>query len=257
MGLDLEELLYRIGEGAETLPGRAARALGDIIVPEASPKPPSFKLLRKLVRKDVTVHELLSLRLQLSFIAYLLANLLLMILHPSPAAVLALSMIEALYVRRTTLKYRDFFVDHEPYAFFYTYLTAITFLAFEGYVAVKRYYPHAGYQYMYLIAVFLLVLAFRWAFKEKYGRDYTYGTVEEVKNDLARVFVHDDIAANVKPGRYWVPAVRDLAPGRVVKLLVEDRKLRGAIPVRILEVYLGEPQGQSSHTSTEPKAEIE
>ena len=69
------------------------------------------------------------------------------------------------------------------------------------------------------------------------------------------VSVHDDIRANVKPGKYWVDNTEDVEVGDVVKILIEERIFRSSIPKRVLEVH--KPKPSSSETSTEPKAESE
>ncbi len=247
------DLFYLIGETAEELFQKVVNEVKEIVRLTPARSPPDFRILRRLVRRDVTIHELLSLKLQLIFITYLLLSLMIVLASLTPLLLLVLFIIEILYVRCLVKKNWAFFTDPQPYYFFYSILSVISFLAFLGYLLLRRFATNVYYYYGYLIGVLIVVLLFRWYFKEKYGRDYTYGIVEEVKGDLVRVFVNDDLAANVKPGRYWVPAVPDAEPGRVVKLLVEDRTFRSARPVRILEVYLG----QSSHTSTSPNEDAE
>jgi uncharacterized membrane protein len=250
--MSLEEVLYSVGEGAERLARGAARAFRGAFFPQPSEKPPKFSILRKLVKKEVTPHELLSLELQLVFIAYLAVSFAGVFLHWGIPVLTGLYLLEILFIRWIFGEYREFFVEFEPYKVFYYGISTISFLAFAGYLILRRTTTGVYQYYAYVIAVFVVVLFFRWYFRRRFGRDYTYGVVEEVKNDLIRVFVHDDIAANVKPGYYWIPAVPDAEPGRVVKLLIEERNLRGSVPVRVLEVYLS-----SSQSSTEPKAETE
>ncbi|AJC71857.1 hypothetical protein X802_06545 [Thermococcus guaymasensis DSM 11113] len=247
------DLFYSIGEAVEELFQKVVNEVKEIVRPTPARSPPDFRILRRLVRRDITIHELLSLKLQLVFITYLLLSLMIVLASLTPLLLLALFFIEVLYIRYLVKKNWDFFTDPRPYYFFYSILSVISFLAFLGYLLLRRFATNVYYYYGYLIGVLIVVLLFRWYFKEKYGRDYTYGIVEEVKGDLVRVFVNDDLAANVKPGRYWVPAVPDAEQGRVVKLLVEERTLRGSVPVRIIEVYLG----QSSHTSTLPNEDTE
>ncbi|NJE03781.1 DUF2101 family protein [Thermococcus sp. MV11] len=247
--MGLEDFLYRIGESVYSA-GAKVRAF---LFPTPGERPPDFSLMKRLTKKPLTVHEFLSLRLQVAFLLYLFANLAMLLLRLNPIWIAVFGGLYFLYIRYTLAKNWSFFIDPEPYRAFYYGISAVTLAAFLGYTLVRRVATSVYYYYGYLLVVFAAVMAFRWYFKQRYGRDYTYGIVEEVKGDLVRVFVHDDIAANVKPGHYWVDAVEDLAVGRVVKLLVEDRKLRGAVPIRILEVYLG----QSSHISTEPKEETE
>ncbi|CAD5243404.1 DUF2101 family protein [Thermococcus camini] len=248
--MGLEDFLYRIGESVYS----AGAKVRGFLFPTSGERPPNFSLMKRLTKKPLTVHEFLSLRLQVAFLLYLFANLAMLLLRLSPIWIAAVGAAYVVYLRYTLLKNRDFFIDPQPYRTFYYGISAVTLAAFLGYTLVRRVATSVYYYYGYLLVVFAAVMAFRWYFKERYGRDYTYGVVEEIKGDVVRVFVHDDIAANVKPGHYWVDAVEDLEVGRVVKLVVEDRKLKGAVPVRIIEVYLTD---QSSQTSTEPKEEAE
>lgn len=252
--MDWDEIFYEIGERVEGGSKRIADGFRNFFFPKSSENPPAFRLLRRFIKKEVTAHELLSLRLQIIFIVYLGLSFGIIFLKGGIIPLFLLYIISLLFIRWTLLRYREFFIEFEPYRFFYYGITTISFLAFAGYSLLRKIATEVYQYYFYLFAVLIVVLVFRWYFKRKFGRDYTYGVVEEVKNDLIRVFVHDDIAANVKPGHYWVPAVPDAEPGRVVKLLIEDRTLRGAIPVRVLEVYLGD---QSSQISTEPKEQTE
>ncbi len=243
--MSIEGFLYTIGEAVEGF----VVHIKSFLFPEPSKRPPSLRVTRKLVRSRVTLHELLSLHLQLCFLLYLLLNFAVVLLTGNPLWVLLLAVPYFLYLRYFFNRYGHFLLDERPYRVFYTVISALSFLAFFGYSLVRLYAGGILYVYAYVTGIALLVLLFRWYFRRTFGRDYTYGTVEELKGDLARVFVHDDIAANVKPGLYWLPAVPDLEPGVVVKVLVEDRAFRSAKPVRIIEVYLP----QSSQSSTEPK----
>ncbi len=248
-----EDFFYIVGERVESAGIKLVEVVKELILPSPEEMPPDFRLLRRLVKKKITVHEFLSLKLQLVFLAYLLFNLLILLLiRDSIPLLLLTAFLYFLYLRRLLRRNYYFFIDFEPYRYFYYGLSLIAFLAFAGYTVLRMLTRTVYCYYAYLVAIFAVVLLFRQMFKTKYGRDWTYGVVEEIKGDLVRVFVHDDIAANVKPGYYWVDKVGDLKEGRIVKLLVEERLMKGAIPKKIMEVYLGD---QSSQSSTEPKAE--
>lgn len=251
--MSVEDVLYRIGEFVDS----GIRKLIDFINPSPSEEPPSFRYLGRLVKKKFTAHEYLSLKLQLAFLSYLVLNLILLFIKAGPLWLVGVATVYFLYLRYTLVRNREFFVEHEPYRFFYYAISLTSFAIFLGYLGVRKIATSIYYYYAYLLVAFAIVMTFRWYFKQRYGREYTYGTVEEIKGEAVKVFVHDDIAANVKPGYYWVDAVEDLKVGRVVKLLVEDRRFRGAVPTRILEVYFEEPPIQSSHTEMEPKEETE
>jgi uncharacterized membrane protein len=87
--------------------------------------------------------------------------------------------------------------------------------------------------YMYLIPPLALVgflgMVFI-AFRLKYGRNFTYGTVEEVQGRRAVVRVGYDICSNVKAGLYTVESFAKVRRGDFVKLSVERPMLglRGA-----------------------------
>ena len=244
--MPVEDFLYRIGELVDS----GVKKLVALIKPSPSVKnPPNFKYLGRLVKGNLTPHEFISLKLQLAFLIYLALNLVMLFIRASPFWIVGIAVIYFLYLRYILVTNREFLVEYKPYRFFYCGISVISFAIFLGYLLVREIATTLYYYYAYLIVAFALVMGFRWHFKRTFGRDYTYGVVEEVKNDMVRVFIHDDIAANVKPGYYWLPIVPDAEPGRVVKVLVEDRAFRSARPVRIIEVYLS----QSSQSSTEPK----
>ena len=253
--MNFDEILYNVGKAAEKSAKWIDRCLRDIAKPEPSKNPPRFKILRRLIKRELTVHELLSLNLQLSFIFYLLLALLLMILFGNELYLTLTFVVYFLYLRYTILKNREFFIEVEPYRFFYYGLTTIGFLSFLGYLLVRRFARNIYYFYAYLVFIFIVVLAFRHIYKSKFTRDWTYGVVEEVKGELVKIDVHDDIRANVKPGKYWVESAEEVEVGDIVKVLVEERILRGSIPKRVLEVHKVKPS--SSETSAEPKAESE
>ena len=253
--MDVVEILYSIGEGVERIWSRVVRAVKSFFAPEPSQTPPK-PILSRLTQKNLTPNEFFSLHVQLCFIVYLTANFVveLFIRGTSALAVLVgMFVVHVLYLRYYFGRYSNYTLNPEPYRVFYFGVSAVAFIAFLGYSLMRILVANPYYYYAYVALVAVGVLLFRWYYKRRFGRDYAYGVVEEVKGDIMRVFVHDDICANVKPGRYWVPAVPDAEPGCVVKVLVEERFLRGAVPVRVLEVYLG----QSSQMKTEPKDEIE
>ncbi|BAA30450.1 DUF2101 family protein [Pyrococcus horikoshii] len=245
--MSLENLLYSIGLAME----KVFIKIKEFLLPKPTENPESFRFLRKLVKRNITYHELVSLRLQLIFIIYLISLLLITMLLKDPLTLLLTFVIEFLYIRYTIIRNWNLIIGPRAYRFFYYGISTITFVAFLGYVLIRKVATELIYYLTYISSIFVIVVVFRYYFKHKFGRDYTYGIIEEVKEDLVRVFVHDDIAANVKPGYYWVPKVSEAKEGDIVKLLVENRTFRSSIPVRILEV------SQSSQTSTEPKEESE
>ena len=252
--MDLQEFLYSVGEKAEALLASCVEFVRNILRPTPAEKPPTFKVTRRFVKRDVTVHELLSLYLQITFMAYLLLNLIVIFLRLEWYWLPVIYILYFLHLRRTIVRNWEFFVDPDPYRFFYYALSLISFLSFMGYLLVREIIGSIQAYAAYLAGVIAAISLFRHYFKSKYGRDYTYGVVEEIKENAVRVFVHDDIAANVKPGHYWLEPVSELEPGRVVKVLLEGKAFRSSLPKKIIEVYLTD---QSSQSSTKPKEETE
>ncbi len=80
-----------------------------------------------------------------------------------------------------------------------------------------------------LAAIVFVFVAFT-AFRLKYGRSFTHGTVEEVQGRRAVVRVSYDICSNVKSGLYLVESFAKVRKGDQVKLSVERPMLglRGA-----------------------------
>ncbi|BAD85850.1 hypothetical membrane protein, conserved [Thermococcus kodakarensis KOD1] len=250
MKLDVGDILYSIGERVEKVAKRTAGVMKMMLKPIPSARPPKSWPIQK---QWMTPHEVTSLLLQLIFLGYLVTGVVVAYLGYFLALII-LSAFYFLVLRFILVRYSDYILDFEAYRVFYLVVSTIAFVSYVGYVLLRRLSLDAYWYYAYLGVIGLVVILFRHYFKSRYGRDYTYGVVEEVKNDLVKVFVHDDMAANVKPGYYWVPAVPDAEPGVVVKLLVEERVFRSSRPIRILEVYL---DTQSSQTETEPKDETE
>lgn len=250
MKLDVGDILYSIGERVEKVAKRTAGVMKMMLKPIPSARPPKSWPIQK---QWMTPHEVTSLLLQLIFLGYLVTGVVVAYLGYFLALII-LSAFYFLVLRFILVRYSDYILDFEAYRVFYLVVSTIAFVSYVGYVLLRRLSLDAYWYYAYLGVIGLVVILFRHYFKSRYGRDYIYGVVEEVKNDLVKVFVHDDMAANVKPGYYWVPAVPDAEPGVVVKLLVEERVFRSSRPIRILEVYL---DTQSSQTETEPKDETE
>jgi uncharacterized membrane protein len=86
------------------------------------------------------------------------------------------------------------------------------------------------------LTAFLFVIVAFAAFRLKYGRNFTYGTVEEVRGRRAVVRVGYDICSNVKAGLYTVESFIKVRRGDLVKLSVERPLLglRGAKITAIL-----------------------
>ncbi len=71
-----------------------------------------------------------------------------------------------------------------------------------------------------LFAIFFVLVSFT-AFRFKYGRNFTYGSVEQVRDNRAVVRIGYDIRSNVKVGLYPVESFVKVKRGDIVKLSVE------------------------------------
>jgi len=221
-----------------------------LVHPTPNKKPSTFKFLSKLVKNNkITLHELLSLKLQISLLTYLVLSLSIILMSLSPWLLVLLGVLYIAYVRCLVISNWNYFIEPEPYRIFYYSIFLVSFGAFIGYTLLKLFRVPLYILYLYLLLIFVVVLGFRQYFKTNYGRDWTYGEVIEVGNGVVRVFVHDDIRANAKPGYYWVEG-KNVEVGSIVKVQVRDRNLKGSIPIRIVS-------NQSSQTSEEPKTERE
>lgn len=80
-----------------------------------------------------------------------------------------------------------------------------------------------------LAAMGFVFVAFA-VFRLKYGRNFTYGTVEEIRGKRAVVRISYDICSNVKSGLYVVESFAKIKRGDLVKISVERPMLglRGA-----------------------------
>ncbi len=229
--MNVEEFLYRIGESVDSGTRRIIESVKGFLHPSPLLRASALQVPQKAHQKAPHRPRVPKPQAPADLPRLPLAQPCPALLEAQPLWLAGgLAAIYFLYLRYTLTRNREFFIEFQPYRFFYYSISTISFGAFLGYDLLRRIATSVYYYYTYLTLVVVAILAFRWYFKAKYGRDYTYGgVVEELRGGgLARVSVHDDIAANVKPGYYWVDAVDDLeVGGRVVKLLIEDRKLRG------------------------------
>jgi uncharacterized membrane protein len=142
----------------------------------------------------------------------------------------------ALYLALTQLK-QAFKRDYPAYRGFVIMCIGIAW----AFVLALGYLPNR-FESLYtvtvpaLIAVLFALFAFT-AFRLKYGRNYTYGVVQDVSREKAMVKVGYDLRSNVKSGIYTVDIFGDIEKGTHVKLSVERPMLglRGAKLKAVLE----------------------
>jgi uncharacterized membrane protein len=142
----------------------------------------------------------------------------------------------AMYLALTQLK-RAFKHDYPAYRSFVIMCIGIAwaFVLALGYLPNKFESPYTV-TVPALIAVFFAIFAFI-AFRLKYGRNYTYGVVQDVSMGKAMVLVGYDLRSNVKSGIYTVDSFAMIEKGNRVKLSVERPMmgLRGAKLKAVLE----------------------
>lgn len=131
------------------------------------------------------------------------------------------------YLAATELK-RAFVQDHPAYRSFVAMCLAIVWV----FVIALRHSPvEISLESIYaalvppMFAIVFVAVAFM-AFRFKYGRNFTYGRVEEVQERRAVVKVGYDIRSNVKAGLYTVESFVKVKRGDPVKLGV-DRPMLG------------------------------
>lgn len=132
--MSLENLLYSIGLAME----KVFIKIKEFLLPKPTENPESFRFLRKLVKRNITYHELVSLRLQLIFIIYLISLLLITMLLKDPLTLLLTFVIEFLYIRYTIIRNWNLIIGPRAYRFFYYGISTITFVAFLGYVLIRK-----------------------------------------------------------------------------------------------------------------------
>lgn len=144
------------------------------------------------------------------------------------------------YLTPTELKLA-FRRDYPAYRTFIILSTAISSaIIFLRKILITEFPLMISSPYQALIPILLIIVAVFStfiAFRIKYGRNYTYGIVTEVKNNKAAVKVNYDIKSNVKNGLFLLESLPNVQPGDEVKISV-DRSilgLKGSEPTTILE----------------------
>ncbi|KXB00098.1 hypothetical protein AKJ42_01635 [candidate division MSBL1 archaeon SCGC-AAA261C02] len=142
-----------------------------------------------------------------------------------------------LYLVPTQLK-RAFKQDYPAYRAFIGIILIIVFVL----VVVLRYISFGIVEspQMALVPVILVIgsiLGAFAAFRVKYGRNYTYGVVQRVRDSKAAVRITYDIRSNVKHGLHFLETLVKVKSGDRVKVGVERSMwgLRGSEPTTILE----------------------
>ncbi len=186
--------------------------------------------------------EYVVLKLQLSMIFLYLSSILFVLNIDWSVnwALGILSVILGLYVvRLTTNEIKDAFPDDfKAYrGFISMLLVLVVFL-----VLIVKFFPYniASSSYIVLVPPVLVLAAAIGGFtifRVRYGRSYTYGTVEKLKGSKVVVKTNYDIKSNIKQGTHLLETIEDVEPGDDVKVKVERNVLglKGSEPKTVLE----------------------
>jgi len=179
--------------------------------------------------------EYVMLKAQLGIIAIFVTEVIYLVFLPTKSYIfIALLMVLSaylLYLTATQVK-KAFERDYPAYRGFIVMCVAIAWF----FVLALKFFPvFFSIKTLQLaivpplIAIGFVTVAFC-AFRAKYGRNFTYGRVEEAHESRAIVRVGYDIRSNVKAGLYSVENFLKVKKGDFVKLSVERPMLglRGA-----------------------------
>lgn len=186
--------------------------------------------------------EYVVLKMQLSMIfLYIFSILFVLNINWSVNWILGtVSTILGLYILYLTMtEIRDAFPDDfKAYRGFISMLLVLVIFL----VLIVKFFPYNISSSSYIVLVPpALVLAGAISgftiFRMKYGRNYTYGTVEKLKGSKAVVKTNYDIKSNLKQGTHLLETIEDVEPGEKVKVKVERNVLglRGSEPKTVLE----------------------
>jgi len=202
--------------------------------PEPTPKIPRT-LRGYFERRHASWPEYVMLKTQLAILSLFVAAVIYIALLPAEVIVFIplLTALSAylIYLTAAQLK-RAFGRDYPAYRSFVAMCLSIAWVFVLG----LRYSPiEFSLETIHLAlipplsAIVFVFVAFT-VFRLKYGRNFTYGRVEQVQGRRAAVRVGYDICSNVKAGLYTVDSFVKIKKGDIVKINVERPMLglRGA-----------------------------
>lgn len=239
----LVEFFRKIGEGVMN-PKNPINPIKDSLSSQkdkANKEIPSF-LQNFFEKREAGWPEYVVLKFQLSMI-FLYISSILFVLNINWSVNWAfgiISVILGLYViRLTKTEIKDAFPDDfKAYRGFISMLLTLVVLL----VLIVKFFPYsiASSSYIVLVPPVLVLLAAIGGFtifRVKYGRNYTYGNVEKIKDSKVVVKTNYDIKSNVKQGTHLLETIEDVEPGDKVKVKVERNVfgLRGSEPKTVLE----------------------
>ncbi len=236
----ITDFFRRVGEavlGIWKVPGKLKRRVRiSKTKPVKRPREEVPGVLRDFFgRRYVGWPEYVMLKAQLAILALFVITVVYIVLLPAETLIfvsllLAFSVYLA-YLAATQFR-RAFRRDYRAYLSFIAMCIAIAWV----FVLALRHSPiEFSLESIYLslvppVATIVFVFVAFLAFRLKYGRNFTYGVVEQVRGRLATVRVSYDICSNVKAGLYTVESFVKVKQGDRVRLSVERPMLglRGA-----------------------------
>ncbi len=239
-GSKVTDFFRKVGDavlGTWKLPSKLKRKVPKVkrkSAPKLKPGIP-YTLKGFFERRHAGWPEYVMLKAQLAILSLFVAAVIYIALLPAEififtSLLLALSAY-LVYLTATQLKHA-FKRDYPAYRSFVIMCVAIAWV----FVLVFRHSPiEFSIEALHLAlipplaAMGFVFVAFA-AFRLKYGRNFTYGTVEEFRGKRAVVRVSYDICSNVKSGLYVVESFAKIKRGDLVKISVERPMLglRGA-----------------------------
>lgn len=239
------KIFQKIGDailGVKKIPSKLKKSKSTISSITNNQKIPSF-LQNFMEKRDAGWPEYVMLKVQLVIIGLFGVSVLfsfslfsIFILAPIIAGLIGYLV----YLTPTQLK-PAFKGDYSAYRTLV--ILSIVFslaIVFSRKFLVGRLVLFPSFPYPSLIPVLLILGIFLFAillFRIKYGRDYTYGTVQKIKGGKVAVKINYDLKSNVKNGIYLLETLEKVEQGDKVKVAV-DRPLlgiRGSEPTTILE----------------------
>lgn len=229
--------------------------IGDIILGTGKHAPPVECWKKGLAKNRRTVPKILRgffekrhagwpeyviLKTQIVILALFLTNVFYTVLLPSESllflAMLSICSLYLIYQTKTQLK-PAFKQDYPAYQSFVAICIAINWALPLLLKLLPAIFPRESNLSAILptfLAIGLVVIAFA-AFRLKYGRNFTYGSVEKSRGRVVLVRVGYDIRSNVGPGIYSVKSLLKVKRGDVVKLSVA-RPLLGLGGTKVGEI---------------------
>jgi uncharacterized membrane protein len=181
----------------------------------------NVKIYQYFERRNIELRDYVVLKAQVATLIFLVSAVV-FVFELLSIRVLAFLFIVfgsySLYLALVQLK--GYFSDDYPAyrAFFLSYLAISVLLIIVKFVKPTVDFVFPFFHFLVLSAVSVVVVSY--LFKQKYGRNYTFGKVVK-DGDFITVRVNYDLRSSVKRGVHTLENKTDAKEGDVVKLLVE------------------------------------